>query len=179
MRKHERELANCEENASSRIIQLGEQEKKKQLSSVIPSWLYKKHEKCQFHIHDLEFYDITYNCIGINPSDLIVSAISFHDAIFKLMYGITELTNQQSGGIGFINFDGDLSQYIGMESEDEVRNELATLCSFLNFPLRKGCEKAYVTFNFGLCTTEKRKAYYSMSIKCISKKWTSFSKFSI
>lgn len=28
MRKHERELANCEENASSRIIQLGEQEKK-------------------------------------------------------------------------------------------------------------------------------------------------------
>lgn len=155
MRKHERELANCEENASSRIIQLGEQEKKKQLSSVITSWLYKKHEKCQFHIHDLEFYDITYNCIGINPSDLIVSAISFHDAIFKLMYGITELTNQQSGGIGFINFDGDLSQYIGMESEDEVRNELATLCSFLNFPLRKGCEKAYVTFNFGLCTTEK------------------------
>ena len=155
MRKHERELANCEENASSRIIQLGEQVKKSRLSSVIPPWLYEKHEKCQFHIHDMEFYDITYNCIGVNPSDLIVSASNFHDAILKLAYGITALTNQQSGGIGFIDFDGDLSQYIDIESEYEVQNELATLLSLLNFPLRKGCEKAYVTLNFGLCTTEK------------------------
>lgn len=155
MHKHERELANCEANASSRIVQLGEQEKKSHLASVIPSWLYEKHEKCQFHIHDMEFYDITYNCIGLNPSDLIVSASNFHDAILKLAYGITSLTNQQSGGIGLINFDGDLSQYIGVESEYEVQNELATLLSLLNFPLRKGCEKAYVTLNFGLCTTEK------------------------
>lgn len=157
MRKHERELANCEANASSRIIQLGEQEKKSRLSSVIPTRLYEKHEKCQFHIHDMEFYDITYNCIGVNSSDLIVSASNFHDAILKLAYGITALSNQQSGGIGLINFDGDLSQYIGIESEYEVQNEFATLLSLLNFPLRKGCEKAYVTLNFGLCTTEKGK----------------------
>ena len=155
MRRDERELANSEENASSRIIQLGEQVKKSRLSSLIPLWLYEKHENCQFHIHDMEFYDITYNCIGVNSSDLIVSALNFHDAILKLAYGIADLTNQQSGGIGLINFDKDLSQYIDVESENEVQNELATLLSLLNFPLRKGCEKAYVTLNFGLCTTEK------------------------
>lgn len=102
----------------------------------------------------MEFYDTTYNCIGILPSDLAKDAKDFHTAVNRLFCGIVELTNRQSGGIGILDFDGDLSRYIKDEDDNTLRQEMTDLCHVLNLPVRKGCEKAYVTINFGLSVSE-------------------------
>ena len=153
MRKSEiiiRDQANCEENASAVIMKKGAFQEKADLAQIIPSDFYEMHESGRVHIHDMEFYDTTYNCIGILPSDFAKDAKDFHTAVNRLFCGIVELTNRQSGGIGILDFDGDLSRYIKDEDDNTLRQEMTELCHALNLPIRKGCEKAYVTLNFGL-----------------------------
>ena len=150
-----RDLANCEENASAVIMKKGAFQEKKELVQIIPSVFYELHDVGRVHIHDMEFYDTTYNCLGILPSDFAKDAKDFHTAVNRLFGGIVELTNQQSGGIGILDFDGDLSKYIKDEDDDTLRREMMDLCHNLNLPVRKGCEKAYVTINFGLSVSEK------------------------
>ena len=152
------DLANCFSNSSEQIVSIGEKDKKKSVLENLPAFIKEMHENRTCWIHDLEFYDITYNCIGVNPSQLIhESNISFSLACTKLYSEITNLTNMQSGGIGLIDFDSDMSQYIHGETETEVEDILFQLLILLNLPVRKGCELAYVTINFGLCTTNKGK----------------------
>lgn len=149
-----RELANCEENASSLIVKKGASRIKKELAGIIPPEFFNPHTAGQIHIHDMEFYGSTYNCLGILPSDYAEGAKDFHTAVLRLIGGITELTNCQSGGIGVLDFDGDLSKYIGSEDDDALCREMTDFLKIMNLPLRKGCEKAYVTLNFGLDCSE-------------------------
>ena len=57
-----RNLANSNRNASGVVVKAGEDaEKKRILSSVVPEKDRIAHESKQIHMHDLEFYDTTYN----------------------------------------------------------------------------------------------------------------------
>ena len=156
MFKNDRGLANLNECCVEKIVTLGTKHKKDYiLSNIIPESLSQYHNKRSFWIHDLEFYDTTYNCIGISAKDLIGDVkIPLSHAIRKLYRGIIRLTNEQSGGIGFVNFDSDIAYYIANETEAEITEELWQLYNDLNVYVRKGCEKAYITFNFGLDTTK-------------------------
>lgn len=166
-----RDLANCTDSAITQIVLLGEKMKKEELSQIIPEELLELHKTCRFHIHDMEFYDSAYNCIGINPSDLIKEKrISFARACRGLFRGIIALTNQQSGGIGLIDFDRDMAQYIENETDEEIENELYELLLDLNTFVRKGSERAYVTFNFGLSTSEKGRRVSKALLKSFSRK---------
>lgn len=112
-----RDLANCTDSAITQIIHLGEKTKKEELSAIMPKELLEMHQNCRVHIHDMEFYDSAYNCIGINPSELIKGkSVNFSGACREIFRGIIALTNQQSGGIGLIDFDGDMAQYVGRET---------------------------------------------------------------
>lgn len=150
------ELANRKNNASGNIVEAGQNYRKNYvLNNVIPEKNVRKHNTRTCHIHDLECYDITYNCIGVAVSDLIGNRHrSFSNMIGSLHREIVELTNNQSGGIGFINFDSDLAPYITNESDVDIVECLRELFLDLNMNTRKGCEKPYVTFNFGLETSE-------------------------
>lgn len=70
---------------------------------------------------------------------------------------IVNLTNDQSGGIGFINIDSDLAEFVGKISEEKLITKIRRLYQNLNLPLRNGYEKAYVSFNLGLNTSENGK----------------------
>ena len=106
----ENDLANRKSNASGDIIEVGQEYRKKfVLQKIIPNKNAVKHNNRTCHIHDLEYYDITYNCIGISVRDLIGDRDrSFSNMLSALFRSIVELTNMQSGGIGFINFDSDI-----------------------------------------------------------------------
>lgn len=149
----QRELANCADNASARIVSLGEKIAKTELQ--IPDVLFLRHQTCSYHIHDLEYFDITYNCIGVKPSDLIPQGTDSNRALFAIVDGIVNLTNQQSGGIGLIDFDNDFAAYVEDQTDAELERDFSNFLYLLNAPLRKGCEKAYVTINFGLSVTPK------------------------
>ena len=160
-----RNLANSNMNASGVVVKAGEDsEKKRILTSVVPKKDRIAHESRLIHMHDLEFYDTTYNCIGVNVSKLIGDEeMNFKTAIRRLNRAIISLTNAQAGGIGFLDFDNDMALYVREESIEELSSELRELYMDLNTYCRKGCEKAYVTFNFGLgYSNEARKVGFAM-----------------
>lgn len=159
------ELANRKSNASGEIVAVGQDYKKDfVLKEMIPKKNAIKHNSRTCYIHDLEYYDITYNCIGISVKDLIGNRDrSFGNMLLALHRSIVELTNMQSGGIGFINFDSDIADYIHNESDLEIIDSFREFFLNLNMNTRKGCEKPYVTFNYGLDTDEKaRRASFLM-----------------
>lgn len=160
-----RNLANSNMNASGVVVKAGEDyEKKRILSSVVPEKDRIAHECRLIHMHDLEFYDTTYNCIGVNVAKLIGDEeMTFCKAIRRLNRAIISLTNVQAGGIGLLDFDNDMALYVKEESIEELSREFRELYMDLNTYCRKGCEKAYVTFNFGLGYSDKaRKVGFAM-----------------
>ncbi|QCH26937.1 anaerobic ribonucleoside-triphosphate reductase [Clostridium tyrobutyricum] len=157
---HERDLANFIDNPIGIIEKYGSQKYKQYLlHNVIPEKFSKMHENRILWIHDLEYYNLTYNCIGIKFNDiphqnLNNSHQSFDESLRILFRFIVKLTNQQSGGIGIINFDIDLSTYITTEIDEQISYSLKNFLNDINLEVRKGCEMAYVTLNIGLDTSK-------------------------
>lgn len=156
MTNPKKELANSMENATGVIVKKGEEiVKRNLLENVIPPTFSKNHLQKKIHIHDLEFYSTTYNCIGVHVSDLIGNKPrSFSNALRELARKIVWLTNLQSGGIGFLDFDNDMAPFIEGTSDEAAINDLREFFCDMNVFSRKGCEKPYVTFNFGLSTSD-------------------------
>ena len=150
------DLANRKNNASGDIVEAGLNYRKNYvLNNVIPEKNARKHNTRTCHIHDLECYDITYNCIGVAVFDMIGNKYrNFRNMLSALHRAIVEITNIQSGGIGFIDFDSDIAPYVTNESDSEIIDCFRNFFLDLNMNTRKGCEKPYVTFNIGLETSE-------------------------
>ena len=146
-------------NAAHSIMEIGANQLKESALSTLaascPSAV-ANHRACRCHLHDLEYSNITYNCIGMSVDTLIGEKhMTFAHALRCLYRKIVELSNMQSGGIGFINFDEDISKYLTETDDDEsVIEQFCELMIDLNSCVRKGCEKAYVTFNIGLSSTK-------------------------
>lgn len=156
MKSNKRDLANFTNNASSRLIEAGTNNEKEQILSKIPKKHALNHMNRLVHIHDLEYFETAPNCIGLSVRSLIgEQEMTFSNALRKINREIIALTNQQSGGIGFLDFDADMSVYLHKESYDTIVQELNEFYKDLNVTTRKGCEKAYVTFNIGLATSEE------------------------
>ena len=155
-----KDLANCLSNASQYIVKAGEDSIKKQLiNEIIPLKAAKNHKNRTVHIHDFEFYSISYNCIGISVKSLLGNDLySFPKALRSLGRQIIALTNLQSGGIGYLN---------NISDEDAIDN-LREFFFDLNSFSRKGCEKPYVTFNIGLSTSENGRRFSKLLLKAYS-----------
>lgn len=155
------DLANRKDNAASVIEAAGQKASKdRMLRDVIPEKYAREHEECVLHVHDLAFYDVTYNCIGVHVEDLLRLSCkkcpgSFGEMLRFLSRGMVLLTNSQSGGIGLMNFDADAAAYLTKETDEEITEELNAFFQDLNIPSRRGCERPYVTLNLGLDATEK------------------------
>ncbi|MBQ8446098.1 MAG: hypothetical protein IJX22_06920, partial [Opitutales bacterium] len=149
-----KDSASYNKNTSGSILLAGESSRKEEVLRIIPLRDKENHNKGKIHLHDLEYYDLTYNCIGLNVSHILGKhPYSFSQALRQIVREVIALTNSQSGGIGFLNFDSDMAKYIREESEEEITESFRECFSDLNCPLRRGSEKAYVTFNFGLDTS--------------------------
>lgn len=155
----DRDLANCMDGPISQVACLGASTRKRMVREGIPDKLGEYFDQRSFWIHDMEYYDLTYNCLGINPSHLIGKSeyTSFDQACRSLFREVIALTNQQSGGIGFIDFDADMGRYVQEESDAELEESLWQFLLDLNTFVRKGYERAYVTLNIGLSLEKQGK----------------------
>ena len=119
------------------------------------------HQKRIIHIHDNEYTGVTYNCVGLSLKDKLLDLkmktelFDIDDALNYFFETIVFLTNEQSGGIGFINVDEDLKEFCKNISENDLIKKIRIFFHKLNLPLRNGYEKAYVSFNLGLDTTNE------------------------
>lgn len=155
-------LANSNNNASYKILKYGVEYKKNQIKELYSEDVFNANLKKYIHIHDSEYSDISYNCLGISYKERLEKFINklneefeFEDILNYILKDIITLTNLQSGGIGILNLDLDLEKYIGNLSEKELIKNFRRFFEVLNTDLRKGTEKAYTTFNIGLSTSSQ------------------------
>jgi len=152
-----------------RVYTIGEREYKDEILSSLPEEWRELHQTGYIHIHDLDAYGLTYNCLTF---DLVsrfpynrFSHFSQQRKILRLFDFLKELLtkmgNEQSGGMAFANFDNDIATILARMDVEENEYNLTTLKDSIGeFILwcndnhtRMGQTSYYVTLNLGLANT--------------------------
>ncbi len=178
---------NKNDNAANRksyvgqVFNIGEKkEKENVLNSLKPEWA-KLHREGYIHIHDLDAYGLTYNCLtfdilnsfpyerfeGLSQEEKIISVFDFIKEL------VSKVGNEQSGGMSFANFDKDFAKIftkINVNYKDfegifkaSIR---AMILWFNNIHTRMGQTSYYVTFCIGLGTSEYARFLSKSLIEC-------------
>lgn len=167
---------NNNENAANRcsyvgqVYCVGERAVKEKVLSELPKEWSILHSQGYIHIHDLDAYDATYNCLTFNllphfPYDHFegVSSSRAVIGIFEyLQMLLADMGNEQSGGMAFGNFDNDLAtilEKLNVKRNNDIDELIAgcianliTWCN--NTHTRMGQTSYYVSFNIGLADSE-------------------------
>lgn len=151
------------------VYNVGEKAFKKEiLDSLNPEWA-RLHKEGYIHIHDLDAYGLTYNCLtfdlikkfpykefyGLSDSRKILRLFEFIKDLF------TKLGNEQSGGMAFANFDNEIAEVleklnVNYENYKElISDSISELILWCNGNhSRMGQTSYYVTLNIGLAKNE-------------------------
>ena len=163
--------ASEENTPTSLVYNYGENKTKEIILDSLPKSFSQAHREGYIHIHDLEYYESTYNCVNLDWIDDFISKASRHGYTkpkeiinFLRIYNlnlITDLANNQSGGITYPNFDDSLDliskeyNFNWSDFKEELSGWIRNLFIFLNDnKTRQGKVSYYVTFHIGLSTTE-------------------------
>ena len=166
---------NKNDNAANRksyvgkIYNIGEKQAKDiVLSSIKPEWA-SLHNEGYIHIHDLDAYGLTYNCLtfdilkafpykqfeGLSETEIVIGVFDFLKEL------LAKMGNEQSGGMAFANFDNDLSEIfttLGVSFSDNKKLLSASIRALLlwcnNIHTRMGQTSYYVTLNIGLAKND-------------------------
>lgn len=166
---------NKNDNAANRKSYVGaiynkgeKQVKETVLNSLKPEWA-GLHRNGYIHIHDLDAYGLTYNCLtfdilnafpykqfkGLSETEIIIGVFDFLKEL------LAKMGNEQSGGMAFANFDNDFAEiFTNLGISYATNKELfrATIRSFIlwcnNIHTRMGQTSYYVTLNIGLASNE-------------------------
>ena len=115
------------------------------LLNNIPRKYAQQHKRAEYHIHDLNFYNLTFNCLFapvnklltrgfdsgtgyIRAAKSIQSAASLTAVIFQLQ------SNQQYGGIACDNIDFDLAPFVDMSFRTNLAIELNRYAEYSKDP---------------------------------------------
>lgn len=164
------------ENAAQRktyvgfIFDEGENCRKKEVLRKLPAEWASMHNSGYIHIHDLDAYGLTYNCLtfdilGKFPYDRYEKLDDFQKitGVFEFIKQlIAKVANEQSGGMGFANFDIDLAFiFKNLNVNLNEINQKLIYASIYNLILwctdsheRMGQVSYYVTLNIGLADDE-------------------------
>ncbi len=148
------------------VYHKGEKEFKKEILDSLPVEWSKLHTEGYIHIHDLDAYGKTYNCLtfnllqnfpyqlfdGLSETGKIIRVFGYFKTLFA------DMGNEQSGGMAFANFDNDLSTIffkLGVKHSkhteaiiSECIGDFIIWCS--NTHTRMGQTSYYITLNIGL-----------------------------
>lgn len=146
------------------VYNVGEKEyKNRVLDYIKPEWA-DLHRSGAIHIHDLDAYGLTYNCLTLDLSSFPYDeykGLSDQGKVIHLFEFLkdllTKLGNEQSGGMAFANFDNEIAEIL--EKLDVSYKQYQTLISDCIAELilwcngnhtRMGQTSYYVTLNIGL-----------------------------
>ena len=167
---------NNNENAANRlsyvghVYGIGESAVKTETLNNLPKEWAELHRKGYIHIHDLDAYGLTYNCLTFDVEHLDLSEIDDESeqgrviALFSYLKLLIEsYGNEQSGGMAFANFDNDIdSMLIKLNVADTNENNAilrSCIRAFIRFcndnHTRMGLVSYYVTLNIGLASTQR------------------------
>jgi len=164
------------------VYSRGSKEIKETILNSLDRRFSKLHREGRIHIHDLEAYGQTYNCLTPNilqsfPFKSFENYSEFRK-ILELFnyykYIIVGLGNEQSGGIGVANFDEEVEiLYTKLniaKNEENFKFLQDCIDSFLKWinEARDRCGQVqyYVTLNLGLATGEVSRFVTSSVLRC-------------
>ena len=168
-------LQNKNDNAANRksyvgsIYNVGERDVKNAVLNSIPEEWAALHRDGYIHIHDLDAYGLTYNCLtfdilkafpysdftGLSDIKIILGVFDFLKELFE------RVGNEQSGGMALANFDNDFATIFTKLGVDYHANEevfraairdLILWCN--NTHTRMGQTSYYTSFNIGLAEND-------------------------
>ena len=161
------------------VYSRGSKEIKESILNSLVDKFAKLHREGRIHIHDLEAYGHTYNCLTPNilqgfPYEEFTDYSDFKKLIELFNYCryiIVGLGNEQSGGIAFVNFDEQIETIYNKLNiaKNEINFQILRDCidSFLKWihEARDRCGQVqyYVTLNLGLATGELAR-YITLSV---------------
>ena len=151
------------------VHNIGEKDYKDQVLNNLPQNWARLHRDGSIHIHDLDAYNLTYNCLtfdiikkfpyeefkSLSPQGAILHLFDFLKRLF------TNLGNEQSGGMAFANFDNEMATILAnlninyKDYKELLSDCLAELIRWCNDNhSRMGQTSYYVTLNIGLANTD-------------------------
>ena len=164
------------ENAAQRktyvgeVYDQGEHKVKEDVLNNLPEEWARLHRDGHIHIHDLDAYGLTYNCLtfdllkgfpyssfeGLSNSRKVLRLFEFYKSL------VSKVGNEQSGGMGFGNFDLDtatLLKNLGVPEDETclglIRDSIAEFLQWCNDSHeRMGQVSYYVTLNIGLADSD-------------------------
>lgn len=170
---------NNNENAANRysyvghVYNIGEKEVKQNILQELPKEWADLHTNGYIHIHDLDAYGLTYNCLTFDIKKLNIDTLCNESndvakiiGLFALIQRIIEdYGNEQSGGMAFANFDNDIDELLSMlnVADNSYNDQIIQACikQFIIFcndtHTRMGTTSYYVTLNIGLAKTSRAK----------------------
>lgn len=123
-RQTDRDNANVGNNFSSKMLRIGSEANKVCNLANISKKSAKLHENCDGHIHDLDSYNLTINCLHIPTKKLLrdgfntgygktnsPKSIGTAASLSCIMLQVSQ--NDMFGGQAHPNFDADLAPYLG------------------------------------------------------------------
>lgn len=165
-------MQKCNENAANRYsyvgenYSLGERRRKQQVLASLPEKWRKLHQDGYIHIHDLDAYGLTNNCLTFNivqdfdcklyeqmsTTGKIIGLFDYLKTLFA------DIGNEQSGGMALANFDIDIATILtklGVELSEPNKEIIAAAIHDLiiwcnHTHTRMGQTSYYVSLNLGL-----------------------------
>ncbi|KKL78851.1 hypothetical protein LCGC14_2020700, partial [marine sediment metagenome] len=163
------------------VYSRGSKEIKESILNKLDNNFSKLHREGRIHIHDLEAYGLTYNCLTPNilqgfPFEEFSNYSDFKKLIEIFNYCkhiVVGLGNEQSGGIAFANFDEQVEKIYKklIIAQNEINLKFLTelIDSFLKWinDARDRCGQVqyYVSLNLGLATGDLARYITSSVLK--------------
>jgi ribonucleoside-triphosphate reductase (formate) len=162
-----RENANIGNSPSAKMLQIASAASKQYyLTRVIPEAMSQAHNRGDIHIHDLDFYGKTLNCVQIPLDKLLNNGFSTGHGHIRAPRRPTSATalaaiilqssqNDMHGGQSFGFFDRDMAPFVEDATEEETYQAMEALIYNLNsMHSRAGAQVPFSSLNLGAETSE-------------------------
>jgi ribonucleoside-triphosphate reductase (formate) len=167
-----RENANISNSPSAKMLQIASAASKQYyLSNLIPEEYARAHEDGTMHIHDLDYYSKTLNCLQIDLTKLLQTGFNtgygyirspkrIGSAAAQAAIILQSNQNDMFGGQSFPHFDRSMSEIIrsfkSVPSYEEIYQAMEGLIYNLNtMHSRAGAQVPFSSLNFGTETTDE------------------------
>ena len=165
-----RENANVNNSPSAKMLQIAMAASKQYyLSNLLPEEFARAHDEGSFHIHDLDYYSKTLNCLQIDLSRLLKEGFNtgygyirpprrIASAAAQAAIILQSNQNDMFGGQSFPHFDRSMGEVIrGLKKQpdyEEIYQAMEGLIYNLNtMHSRAGAQVPFSSLNFGTDTT--------------------------
>jgi anaerobic ribonucleoside-triphosphate reductase len=181
-----RENANIGNSPSAKMLQIASAASKEYyLHNVIPEDMAKAHVEGDFHIHDLDFYGKTLNCLQIDLTKMLQEGFNTGYGFIKPPKRVASATaqaaivlqsnqNDMFGGQSFPHFDKAIAQIIRGLKQKPDYNEIYQAMEALVYNLnsmhsRAGAQVPFSSINIGTDTSEEGRLVIKAMLEAFDK----------